>query len=99
MGNARRRGSRQKRGERMMHARARLLSMGNGGKNSNSSQFFVTLNAASKCNGKHVIFGEVISRMVLLVLMDNPVVVGDGDYDYNNDDNADNHMLHHTQNN
>ncbi|KAL3807342.1 hypothetical protein ACHAXA_003853 [Cyclostephanos tholiformis] len=50
----------------LKHDRAGLLSMGNSGKNSNSSQFFVTLNAASKCDGKHVIFGEVISGMEVL---------------------------------
>ncbi len=50
----------------LRHDRAGLLSMGNGGKNSNSSQFFVTLDAASKCDGKHVIFGEVVSGMEVL---------------------------------
>mmetsp|Transcript_36683 Transcript_36683/g.88392 ORF Transcript_36683/g.88392 Transcript_36683/m.88392 type:complete len:270 (+) Transcript_36683:692-1501(+) len=48
----------------LKHDRAGLLSMGNSGKNSNTSQFFVTLDAVSpKCDGKHVIFGEVISGM------------------------------------
>jgi hypothetical protein len=35
--------------------------MGNSGKNSNSSQFFFTLGKASQCDGKHVIFGEIVS--------------------------------------
>ena len=35
--------------------------MGNSGKNSNSSQFFFTLDKAPQCDGKHVIFGEVVS--------------------------------------
>lgn len=35
--------------------------MGNSGKNSNSSQFFFTLGKAPQCDGKHVIFGEVVS--------------------------------------
>ncbi len=56
----------ERQGLLLRHDRAGLLSMGNGGKNSNSSQFFVTLNAASKCDGKHVIFGEVISGMEVL---------------------------------
>ena len=36
-------------------------SMGNSGKNSNSSQFFFTLDQAPQCDGKHVIFGEIVS--------------------------------------
>jgi peptidylprolyl isomerase len=43
------------------HDRRGILSMGNGGKNSNSSQFFVTLDACPQCNGKHVVFGYVVS--------------------------------------
>ena len=43
------------------HDRELLLSMGNSGKNSNSSQFFVTFGPAPQCDGKHVIFGEVVS--------------------------------------
>ena len=35
--------------------------MGNSGKNSNSSQFFFTLGEASQCDGKHVVFGEIVS--------------------------------------
>ena len=35
--------------------------MGNSGKNSNSSQFFITFNACPQCDGKHTIFGRVIS--------------------------------------
>lgn len=38
-----------------------LGSMGNSGKNSNSSQFFFTFDKAPQCDGKHVIFGEVVS--------------------------------------
>lgn len=45
----------------MKHDRKLLLSMGNSGKNSNSSQFFVTFGPAPQCDGKHVIFGEVVS--------------------------------------
>ena len=35
--------------------------MGNSGKNSNTSQFFITLDKAPQCDGKHVIFGQVVS--------------------------------------
>ncbi|EJK57043.1 hypothetical protein THAOC_22959 [Thalassiosira oceanica] len=40
-----------------------LLGMGNSGKNSNTSQFYVTLGKTPQCDGKHVIFGEVVSGM------------------------------------
>jgi len=48
-------------GLNLKHDRFGLLSMGNSGKNSNSSQFFFTLGKASQCDGKHVIFGEIVS--------------------------------------
>lgn len=50
-------------GLQLKHDRAGILSMGNSGKNSNTSQFFITLDKAPQCDGKHVIFGEVISGM------------------------------------
>jgi len=40
--------------------------MGNSGKNSNSSQFFFTLDQAPQCDGKHVIFGEIVSGHEIL---------------------------------
>mmetsp|Transcript_27283 Transcript_27283/g.51164 ORF Transcript_27283/g.51164 Transcript_27283/m.51164 type:complete len:403 (-) Transcript_27283:202-1410(-) len=48
-------------GLNLKHDRFGLLSMGNSGKNSNSSQFFFTLDKAPRCDGKHVIFGECVS--------------------------------------
>lgn len=48
-------------GLNIKHDRAGLVSMCNSGKNSNTSQFFVTLREGGcpQCDGKHVIFGEV----------------------------------------
>jgi peptidylprolyl isomerase len=40
--------------------------MGNSGMNSNTSQFFITLAAAPQCDGKHVIFGRVVSGWEVL---------------------------------
>lgn len=40
--------------------------MGNGGKNSNSSQWFFTLQATPQCDGRHVVFGELISGWEVL---------------------------------
>jgi len=37
-----------------------LLAMANGGADDNSSQFFITFDAADWLNGKHAVFGEVI---------------------------------------
>mmetsp|Transcript_6708 Transcript_6708/g.8327 ORF Transcript_6708/g.8327 Transcript_6708/m.8327 type:complete len:204 (+) Transcript_6708:709-1320(+) len=40
--------------------------MGNSGKNSNTSQFFITFGPAPQCDGKHVVFGEVVSGFDVL---------------------------------
>lgn len=48
------------------HSSRGILSMGNSGKNSNTSQFFITLAPAPQCDGKHVVFGKVISGFEIL---------------------------------
>lgn len=48
-------------GLQLKHDTKGVLSMGNSGKNSNSSQFFITFKAAPQCDGKHVVFGKVVS--------------------------------------
>ena len=45
------------------HDRAGVLSMANSGTNSNGSQFFITLSAASHLNNKHSVFGEVVEGL------------------------------------
>jgi len=53
-------------GLNLKHDRKGVLSMGNSGKNSNTSQFFITFAPAPQCDGKHVIFGEVVSGWQVL---------------------------------
>jgi cyclophilin family peptidyl-prolyl cis-trans isomerase len=53
-------------GLNLKHDAAGVLSMGNSGKNSNTSQFFITLAPAPQCDGKHVVFGRVVSGWEVL---------------------------------
>lgn len=48
-------------GLQLKHDGKGVLSMGNSGKNSNTSQFFITFKEAPQCDGKHVVFGKVVS--------------------------------------
>ena len=45
------------------HDREGILSMANRGKNTNGSQFFITLGKAQHLDGKHVAFGSVVRNM------------------------------------
>lgn len=53
-------------GLRLKHSTAGVVSMANAGKHTNRSQFFLTLAAASGCDGKHVVVGTVVKGMDIL---------------------------------
>ena len=57
-------------GLKLKHDSRGVLSMGNSGKNSNSSQFFITLAPAPACNGKHVVMGRMLHGAEVLDLLD-----------------------------
>ncbi|CAE7866296.1 CYP65 [Symbiodinium microadriaticum] len=56
---------------RLVHQGPGVLSMANNGKNTNRSQFFVSLKSCEHLNNKHSVFGRVVGGLKLLEVFNN----------------------------
>ncbi len=56
-----------------------LLAMANSGANTNGCQFFITVGMTAWLNGKHTIFGEVVSGQDIVDRIANVIPKGPGD--------------------
>ncbi|KAF5835057.1 cyclophilin-type peptidyl-prolyl cis-trans isomerase [Dunaliella salina] len=68
----------EKKGLTLKHDARGVLSMANSGKNTNTSQFFLTLAPTPHLDGKHVVFGRVCEGMEVLDRINQDAASQDG---------------------
>ena len=56
-----------------------LVGMGNSGKNSNTSQFFITFGDVARLTGKHVAFGRMVDGEPVLKFIEQCAAAADDD--------------------
>ena len=68
----------EKDGLKGRHDSKGVVSMGNTGKNSNGSQFFITFGPCKQLDGKHVVFGKVVDGMSVIDKVEAVAVASGG---------------------
>lgn len=56
---------------RLLHQGPGVVSMANSGKNTNRSQFFISLKSCEHLNNKHSVFGRVVGGLQILEVLNN----------------------------